>query len=110
MGKHTIGKEIRKEGRERERIHTVIQCDVCGSKSYERKQRKIEEALSRQCRNCIANNTREKKAQQRLASDQDRALLESLRSIHRLIQRADKKDSSRIKWLSYLQDLEGDVG
>jgi hypothetical protein len=91
MGKHAIGKEIRKEGRERERIHTVIQCDVGGAKSYERKQRKIEQALSRQCRNCIANNTREKKAQQRLTSDQDRALLEALRSIHRLIRRTDRR-------------------
>jgi hypothetical protein len=91
MGKHTIGKEIRKEGRERERIYTVIQCDVCGTKSYERKQRKIEEALKRQCRNCIGNNTRDKKAQQRLTSGQDRALLEALRSIHRLLPKRDKR-------------------
>jgi hypothetical protein len=91
MGKHTISKEIRKEGREREHIYTVIQCDVCGSKSYERKQRKIEEVLSRQCRNCIANNARESQVQQRLTSDQDRALLEALRSIHRLVPKNDKR-------------------
>ena len=54
MGKHIVGRETRKEGRERARIYTVIECSTCGAKTYERKQRKIEEALKRLCKNCIA--------------------------------------------------------
>ena len=52
MTKHTIGKEYRKEGRERAHLYTVIQCDDCGATTYERRANRIEAALQRGCRFC----------------------------------------------------------
>ena len=66
MGKHIVGKETRKEGRERARIYTIIECDACRTRTYERKQRKIQEALKRLCKNCIATAAVERGEQERL--------------------------------------------
>lgn len=49
--KHIIGKERRQEG-DRYRLFTVIQCDSCGRKTYERKAKKIQECLDAHCIHC----------------------------------------------------------
>ena len=91
MGKHVIGRECRKEGRERDRIYTVIECDVCRSRTYERKQRKIQEALKRLCKNCIATAAVERAESERLQSEQVLALLTSIKSIQRLLPRTNRR-------------------
>lgn len=51
--KHILGQERRQEG-SRNRLFTVIQCDKCESKTYERKSKNIQHALSRGCGRCVA--------------------------------------------------------
>lgn len=91
MGKHIVGKETRKEGRERARIYTILECDTCGTKTYERKQRKIQEALKRLCRNCMATAAVERAQQERLQRQQDLALLTAHRLIQKLIHRPNRR-------------------
>lgn len=91
MGKHIVGKETRKEGRERERIYTIIECSTCCSRTYERKQRKIEEALSRACKRCRSSDASKRAEQEKLQREQDLALVKSHRSIHKLIHRPSKR-------------------
>jgi hypothetical protein len=50
--KTIVGKEYRKEGKDGERLYTVIQCCDCGAKTYERKKDKIDKALNADCRSC----------------------------------------------------------
>ena len=50
--KRVIGKTYRREGKQGERLYSIIQCDECGALTYERKANKIEQALSRKCRSC----------------------------------------------------------
>ena len=52
MTKQIKGKAYRKEGKERERLYTVIECLDCGALTYERKATKIAAALERGCRSC----------------------------------------------------------
>lgn len=92
MGKHILGSEARKEGREKVHIYTVIECDVCRAKTYERKQRKIQEALKRLCKNCIATAAAVEWAEQeRLQRQCDDALIASIKSIQRLLPKRDRR-------------------
>jgi hypothetical protein len=52
MSKRVIGQKHRKEGRERARLYTVIQCDDCGATTYERRADRIAAALERGCKSC----------------------------------------------------------
>ena len=63
--KTIVGKEYRKEGKDGERLYTVIQCCDCGAKTYERKQDKIKQALERGCKHCkhLASTEREEAIQ-----------------------------------------------
>ena len=89
--KTITGKVHRKEGKERERLYTEITCSECGAKTYERKKDKIEQALKRECNSCRGIAARERDTQRKLQFDQDTALLTSLRSIHKLIRKPDKR-------------------
>lgn len=91
MGKCIVGTIRRKEGVRNGRIYTVIQCDQCGTKTYARKQRKIEEALARLCRNCIGVSAAESREAQQLGSIQDKALIEAHRSIVRLMPKVNRR-------------------
>ena len=91
MGKHIVGRETRKEGRERARIYAVIECDVCRSRTYERKQRKIQEALKRLCRNCISIAKSEKDESEKHQRQCDAALIASIKSIHRLLPKRNRR-------------------
>ena len=53
--KHIIGKKYRKEGRDRERLFTVIQCDQCNDITYQRLSNRVAEALEKPCRYCGAH-------------------------------------------------------
>ena len=50
--KSVIRKTYRKEGKAGERLYSVIQCDQCGALTYERKAKKVEQALARKCKSC----------------------------------------------------------
>jgi hypothetical protein len=91
MGKHIVGRETRKEGRERARIYTVIECDVCRTKTYERKQRKIQAALKRLCKNCMATAAVERAEQDKLQREQDLALIAAHKSIHCLLPKRNRR-------------------
>jgi hypothetical protein len=91
MGKHIIGRECRKEGRERARIYTVIECSTCGAKTYERKQRKIEKALRRACKTCRSKAVEDRAESERLHKEQDLALVTAHRSIQKLIHRPNRR-------------------
>lgn len=91
MSKRVIGKEYRKEGRERERLYTVIQCDDCGATTYERKAKKIQEALERDCMSCKGLQAAARAEERKLQSQQDQALLDAHRSILYLIPKIDKR-------------------
>jgi hypothetical protein len=93
-----VGRESRKEGRERARIYTVIECDACRTRTYERKQRKIQEALKRLCKNCIATAAVERAEQERFQRalvrtqrEQDLALITAHRAIQKLIHRPNRR-------------------
>jgi len=89
--KTIVGKEYRKEGKDGERLYTVIQCCDCGAKTYERKQDKIKQALERGCNHCKHLASTEREEQRRIQFQQDSALLAMLRSIQRLIPKPDKR-------------------
>jgi hypothetical protein len=91
MGKHIVGRENRKEGRERARIYTVIECDVCRTRTYERKQRKIEEALRRTCKTCRSKAVEARAESERLQREQDLALITAHRAIQKLIHRPNRR-------------------
>jgi hypothetical protein len=65
MSKRIIGKKHRKEGRERARLYTVIQCDDCGATTYERRADRIAASLERGCRSCkgIASTEQQRRLQ-----------------------------------------------
>ena len=52
------GQAYRKEGKERERLYTVIECLDCGATTYERKKDKVLAALNRGCRSCPRKNNK----------------------------------------------------
>ena len=52
MTKHIAGKQYRKEGKQRERLYTVIECDHCGHKTYARRSGRIQKALESRCKAC----------------------------------------------------------
>ena len=87
MTKHTIGKEYRKEGRERARLYTVIKCDICGATTYERRTHRVKTALQSSCKNCKSLRAK----QRDLQHQQDRALLAAHSSILRLRPKLDKR-------------------
>lgn len=91
MGKHIVGRETRKEGRERARIYTILECSTCGAKTYERKQRKIEEALQRACKTCRSKAVADRAESERTQRQQDLALLTAHRSIQKLIHRPNRR-------------------
>ena len=49
--KRVIGKELRKEG-ERLRPYSIIECDRCGSRRYERKAKQINSVINKDCVGC----------------------------------------------------------
>jgi hypothetical protein len=91
MGKHIVGRESRKEGRERARIYSIIQCSSCGAKTYERKQRKIKEALQRACKTCRSKAVEDRAESDRTQREQDLALITSIKSIQRLLPRTNRR-------------------
>ena len=50
--KTIIGTCHRKEGKDRERLFTAIQCSECGHVIYERRSGRIQAALERDCQHC----------------------------------------------------------
>ena len=52
MKRLTGRKVYKKEGRDRERLHSEIECSECGAKTYERRSTRIKAALEKDCKNC----------------------------------------------------------
>lgn len=50
--KRVIRKVHRKEGRDRERLFSEIECSECGAKTYERRSTRVQAALERDCKSC----------------------------------------------------------
>lgn len=85
----TIGKKVyRKEGKQGNRLFTEIICDNCGAVTYERKPKKIQEALERDCMTCKGIASKERLEARREASrhqsECDRALLAAHRDLLKL--------------------------
>ena len=53
--KKVIGTIYRREGKLGDRKYQVIQCQECGAITYERRQKRVEAALSRSCKFCGSN-------------------------------------------------------
>jgi len=91
MSKRIIGKKHRKEGRERARLYTVIQCDDCGATTYERRSDRIAAALERDCVSCKGLQATARAEDRKIQSQQDKALLDAHRCILRLLPKIDKR-------------------
>ena len=76
MTKRIVGKVNRREGSET-RLYTVIQCDICGKKIFERRAKRIQQALASDCMGCKTINRIEREEQSKLQSQQDLALMQA---------------------------------
>ena len=65
MAKKIVGKAYRKEG-QFERLNTAIKCLECGHTTYERKAKKIQHALTRDCSQCKQIQAKKKADAERL--------------------------------------------
>ena len=66
--KRLIGKVHRKEGRDRERLYSVIECSECGAKTYERRSTRVQAALERDCKSCKEISTAEHQLKKKQSS------------------------------------------
>ena len=93
--KKVIGTTMRREGRNGDRKYQVIECQNCGAITYERRQKRVEAALSRGCMSCKGIAHEEAEAALQLQKQKDKALIDSHRAINKLHQRL--KPDKRVK-------------
>ena len=93
MTKRIVGKVNRREGSE-SRLFTVIECDCCGKKIFERRAKRIQQALASDCMGCKTIKRIAREEQSKLQSQQDLALMHAWWSIKRLL---PKPPNARVK-------------
>ena len=91
MKRLTGRKVYRKEG-QIERLNQEIECTECGAKTYVRRAKRVEAALKVECRSCKSIAAEQRYDALRLLRQQDKALIDSHKSILQLHQRL-KKDN-----------------
>ena len=85
--KKVIGTTIRREGSYGERRFQVIECQDCGAITYQRRQSRVEAALSRDCQSCKEIQAKAREGALQLRREQDKALIDAHRAILKLQKR-----------------------